>query len=223
MLTLLHHPLSASSRMARIALAEKNQDFVLEEQRYWDRSEDLLETNPAGEIPILITDKGKAICGAMPICEYLEDTVESKNLMGRQPLARAETRRLVEWFNTKFYNEVTKNLVWEKFFKKLESNGYPNSKALSAGRTNIHYHLDYIGFLTQKQRFLNGEELTAADIAAAAQLSVLDYYGDVPWDYNTKAKQWYLSIKARQSFKPLLEDKVAGVAPVRHYSELDAA
>ena len=221
MYTLLHHPLSAASRMVRIALVEKNIDFDLVEERYWDRNENFLELNPAGEIPVLIVEKNKPICGAMPICEYIEETTDTRNLVGRQPITKAETRRLVEWFNNKFYHEVTKNLVWEKFFRKLETGGYPTSKVMAAGRSNILYHLDYVGFLTQKHRFLSGDEITFADCAAAAQFSTLDYYGDVPWEHNKHAKAWYGLLKSRLSLKPILHDRVPGVAPVKNYSELE--
>ncbi len=222
MFTLLHHPFSAPSRMVRIVLAEKNIDFDLIDEKYWEREQHFLELNPAGEIPVLLSERSKPVCGAMPICEFIEETAEGRNLLGRSPALRAETRRLVEWFNHKFYHEVTKNLVWEKFFKHAEGAGYPNSKALSAGRSNIHYHLDYIGFLTAKHRWLNGDEIGLADIAAAAHLSVLDYFGDVPWEHNQQAKSWYQTMKSRPSFEALLHDKVAGVSPARSYAEVEA-
>ena len=221
MTTLLHHPLCANSRKVRIALNEKNIPYELKETKYWEREESFMELNPAGVLPVLITDKNKVICGATPIVEYLEEVYDARNLMGRNPLQKAETRRISEWFSEKFYREVTKNLVWEKFFKNNEGYGYPNSKALSAGRTNIGYHLEYIEYLTKSHRFLNGDEISIADITAAAQLSVLDYYGDVPWAQNKAAKQWYSLVKSRPAFADILNDRIAGVAPVKHYSEQD--
>lgn len=221
MLKLLHHPLCAHSRRVRITLHEKNIAFDMEEARPWERDEDFLDMNPAGTLPVLLTDKKKAISGAGPICEYLEEAYDARNLLGRQPLQKADTRRLVEWFGDKFYREVTKNLVWEKYFKKLEGGGYPNSKALGVGRTNVLYHLDYIGFLVKGRRWLNGDEISLADITAATQLSVLDYFGDVPWAHNKAAKQWYSQMKQRPSFSYILNDKVPGISAVKHYSEQD--
>lgn len=221
MLKLLHYPLCPNSRRVRLAMNEKNIQYELEEVRYWERDENFLELNPAGNTPVLIEEKGRPICGANPICEFLEESYDARNLIGRQPLQRAEIRRLMEWFSEKFYHEVTKNLVWEKYFKKLEGHGYPNSKALSAGRANILYHLDYIEFLTKGRRWVAGDEITLADITAAAQFSVLDYYGDVPWNINKAAKQWYTQIKTRPSFSYLLTDKIAGIAPAKGYAELE--
>lgn len=223
MVVLFHHPLSAPCRVARVLLVEKNIGFSLEEEKYWQRREEFLHINPAGELPAMLSDKNKPICGITPITEFLEEEYDARNMIGRSPLQRAEVRRLVDWFGTKFYNEVTRNLVWEKYYKKLEERGYPDSKALSVGRNNISYHLDYIAYLTQKSRWLTGDELTVADITAAAQLSVLDYFGDVPWNHNEEAKRWYAQIKGRPSFKPLLDDKVSGIAPAAHYSSPDLA
>ena len=221
MLKLLHHPLCPKSRLIRLALNEKNIPYDLKEIRYWERDENFMSLNPAGSVPVLLSEKNQPICGIWPIVEYLEDAFDARNLIGRQPLQSAETRRLVDWFANKFHSEVTKNLVWEKYFKKLEGHAYPNSKALAAGRTNILYHLDYIEFLCKNHRWLNGDEISLADLAAATQLSVLDYYGDVPWSHNQTARQWYLQIKARPSFSYLLNDKIAGVAPAKGYAELE--
>lgn len=221
MVVLFHHPLSAPCRVARIALVEKNIGFSLEEEKYWLRREEFLHINPAGNLPVLISDKNKPICGITPIVEFLEEEYDARNLIGRNTLQRAEVRRLVDWFGHKFYKEVTKNLVWEKYFRKLEERGYTDSKALAAGRNNIFYHLDYIAFLTQKSRWLTGDELTIADITAAAQLSVLDYFGDVPWNHNEDAKRWYATIKGRPSFRSILEDRVSGMPASAHYSNPD--
>ena len=60
-----------------------------------------------------------------------------------------------------------------------------------------------------------------ADLIAAAQLSVVDYLGEVPWDEDLNAKYWYARIKSRPSFRALLGDTVPGVQPTAHYANLD--
>ena len=139
----------------------------------------------------------------------------------RGPAARAETRRLVAWFDNKFYEEVTVNLVDEKIMKRFLGLGEPNSAAIRAGNNNIHYHLDYIGYLTERRRWIAGDELTLADIAAASHLSCVDYLGDVPWEDHQPAKDWYARIKSRPSFRSLLGDHIPGAPPPRHYADLD--
>jgi glutathione S-transferase len=81
--------------------------------------------------------------------------------------------------------------------------------------------LDYIGYLTEQRRWIAGDELTLADITAAAHLSCVDYLGDVPWSDHPNAKDWYARIKSRPSFRPLLGDHIPGAPPPPHYADLD--
>jgi glutathione S-transferase len=82
-------------------------------------------------------------------------------------------------------------------------------------------HLQYVGRLAEARRWLAGEEVSLADIAAAAHLSCLDYLGDVAWRNHPEAKEWYVRLKSRPSFRPLLADLVPGLPPPRHYADLD--
>ncbi|MDG1029407.1 MAG: glutathione S-transferase family protein, partial [Alphaproteobacteria bacterium] len=54
-----------------------------------------------------------------------------------------------------------------------------------------------------------------------AHLSVLDYFGDVNWDKHTDAKMWYMKLKSRPSFRPLLADILVSMPPASGYSALD--
>jgi glutathione S-transferase len=149
------------------------------------------------------------------------ETTLSPPLNGTTPMERAEVRRLVGWFDGKFNDEVTANLVGEKVLKRLMRTGYPSSDAIRAGLSNIRYHLEYIGFLAERRNWLAGNRLSLADITAAAHLSCIDYIGDVPWAHNESAKTWYARIKSRPSFRPILADTVPGIAPVETYANLD--
>ena len=93
--------------------------------------------------------------------------------------------------------------------------------AIRAARSNIRYHLAYIGWLISSRNWLAGDRLSYADLAAAAQLSVVDYLGDVPWQENDAAKHWYARVKSRPSFRPLLSDRIPGMEPSVHYADLD--
>ena len=69
--------------------------------------------------------------------------------------------------------------------------------------------------------WLAGNELTYADLAAAAHLSAADYLGDVPWTEDEMAKNWYARVKSRPSFRPLLAETMAGIPPSKTYADLD--
>jgi glutathione S-transferase len=140
-------------------------------------------------------------------------------------MARVETRRLVEWFNCKFYDEVTNWLVTEKVYKRFalagNGGGAPDMDLLRAARANIRPHMRYIGYLTGVRKWLAGDCLTYADFAAAAHISCADYLGDAPWDEDESAKHWYQRIKSRPAFRPLIADRAPGMIPGRYYAELD--
>jgi len=229
-MAILHsYPFCPHSRFARLVLAETGREAELVEEKPWDRRIPFLEINPAGNLPLLVDDNGLAVPGARGIADYLDD-VQGESLNGRRLLPqdvaqRVEVRRLLDWFLVKFHEEVSGYLATEKIYKRFMpielGGGPPDMSAIRAARTNVRYHLKYIGFLISKRNWLAGDQMTYADLAAAAHLSVVDYLGDVPWDEDETAKHWYARVKSRPSFRALLADRVPGMAPADHYDNLD--
>lgn len=222
MRTLFHLWLHPFSRKVRVAMAEKNLEFELQVEKIWERRTEFLALNPAGDVPVLLEQDGTTLANSQVICEYLEEVYPEHNLLGHDPVQRAETRRLISWFDSKFNKEVTQNLVGEKLMKPFLKLGEPHGPSIRAGHANIHYHLDYIGFLTEKRRWLAGDQFSLADIAAAAHLSTIDYIGDVPWEEHEAAREWYDEIKARPSFEPLLQDRIPGFSPFENSISAEA-
>jgi glutathione S-transferase len=221
MRTLYHFWLSPGARKVRLILKEKNLEFELKIERSWERRPEFLALNPAGETPVLVEADGTVLADSAAISEYLEEVYPDRPLIGLDPVQRAETRRLVGWFDGKFNVEVTQNLVEEKMIKRLLGQGQPNSATIRAGSANLRQHLDYIGWLVERRNYLAGDQFSLADIAAAAHLSAVDYLGDVPWESFESAKEWYARVKSRPSFRPLLADHIPGAAPPKHYADLD--
>ena len=221
MRTLYHIWLNPFSRKVRIMLGEKKLDFAMEVEPVWERRTEFLALNPAGEVPVLVEPDNTVLSDSSAICEYLEEQSPEPNLMGGKPYEKAEVRRLVAWFDRKFHQEVTDMLVNEKVMKRFLGLGEPDSRIIRAAQQNIHTHLDYITFLTDRRHWLAGEVMTLADIAAAAHLSALDYLGDVPWSEHKSAKHWYARIKSRPSLRPILSDAIPGLPAPKHYSNLD--
>jgi glutathione S-transferase len=217
MSTLFHHPFCPHSRFARLGLSEYGVAARLIEERTWERRRDFLAVNPAGTTPVLVEENLPPIPGAAVIAEYLDelcgDTFE-RRLLPRQPGLRIEVRRLMSWFNDKFFAEVSGPLTTERLYKRHMplngGGGPPDTDVLRAARNNIRYHMAYIG-----------EQLTYADLAAAAHLSAVDYLGDVPWSEDEAAKSWYARVKSRPSFRPILAETLAGIPPSETYADLD--
>ena len=220
MVLLIHHPASPFSRKVRLIMGEKKMLFVLREEEPWNLSADMYKLNPAGSLPVFLSD-GSVIAGNYAICEFLEELSREIPLMPQDLKQRAEVRRLTEWFDEKFYKEVYRNIAYEKIHKRFGSGLAPDSKILKIGLNNLNFHLEYIDWLTERNNYLAGENLSMADLAAAAQLSVIDYLGDVPWDGYKNTKLWYSKIKSRPSFKDILKDNIRGILPAKHYANLD--
>ncbi|MDQ4060635.1 MAG: glutathione S-transferase family protein, partial [Pseudomonadota bacterium] len=157
--------------------------------------------------------------------ETRTEVAPDRRLMPTDPCRRAEVRRLLDWFDRKFHEEVTCNLVNEKVLKRYmasaQGGGAPDASMIHAGRTNIRYHLRYIGYLIRTRNWLAGDSLTVADLAAAAHLSCVDYLGDVPWVEDETAKSWYARVKSRPAFRALLAEGIPGMPPAPAYADLD--
>ncbi|RME64260.1 MAG: glutathione S-transferase family protein [Alphaproteobacteria bacterium] len=219
---LYHYTLCPYSRKARIALGEKRVTFELVHEKPWERREAFLALNPAGLVPVLYeTDSRQVLADSTAIVEYLDETVAAEPLIGAAAAARAETRRLVAWFDIKFYQEVTALLYEERVWKRFIAKAAVTPAVVRAALYNVRGHLDYIGYLCDRRRWLAGDHFSAADIAAAAQMSVVDYLGGIDWDSAGGARDWYVRVKSRPSFRPLLADRLTGVTPPPAYEKLD--
>jgi glutathione S-transferase len=229
MYTLFHHPFCPHSRFVRLVLGEYGLDLRLVEERAWERREEFLTLNPAGTTPVLFADGTFAIPGAASIAEYVDEVhgaeMDDRRLLPAAMAERIEVRRLTAWFNDKFFEEASSPLVTERIYKRFmaeeDGGGAPAAEVIRAAKTNVRYHLNYIGWLAQRRNYLAGERLTYADLAAAAHLSAIDYLGDVPWVEDEAAKNWYARVKSRPSFRPLLSEWLAGVPASRTYMDLD--
>jgi len=224
--SLLHFKLDPFSRRLRLALAEYGVPVELIDEQPWEPSGDIFELNPAGTLPIYLEDASTVLCGIEAIGEYLEETKSTRvSLIPGDVLERAEVRRLTGWFDGKFYAEVSEPVLTEKvirrFLPRAQGGGGPDTARVRQAMTRLRDHLDYIGHLADHRVWLAGNALSLADLAAAAHLSSVDYFGDIPWGDFPIAKSWYQRVKSRPSFRPLLADTIRGMAPGAHYADLD--
>ncbi|MEM6665588.1 MAG: glutathione S-transferase family protein [Pseudomonadota bacterium] len=229
MIELYHYAFDAASRTIRLALGEYGVQVHFTEERVWERRREFLVLNPACTLPVLVSGDGVPVCGAFAIGEFLAETCPPNGhgwtLLPEAADQRAEARRLVDWFDRKFEDEVTRNVVHEKIVKRFMprdvGGGAPDMNVIHVGLSNLRTHLKYIEHLLARRKWLAGDALTWADFAAAAQLSCVDYLGHITWDDAPGAKDWYARVKSRPSFRPLLSDTVPGMPAAQHYVDLD--
>ena len=219
--TLYHLPFSANSRLVRIALSEKKIDVKLIVEPVWERRASFLLLNPEGQVPVFLTDKNISLSGSSVIIEWLEDLSSEHSLIGNDINFRAEARRIMLWFNNKFALEVESSIVYEKIMKVFMGKGNPDANILRVGRKNLITHMQYINWLSKNRDWLAGNSYSIADISAAANLSILDYLGEINWREYSFAKEWYARVKSRPSFRSVLLDKIPGLLPPKYYSDLD--
>ena len=227
---LYHFPLCPFSRKVRVVLGEKKLEATLLYEPIWKRRPEFLNFNPAGQVPVLIEHilvdprrppKEHVISHSQAICHYLDETYPERSLMGETPLIRAEVLRLIGWFDEKFFLEVSGPLLFERIFKRVVGQGGPDSARIRKSLNFISAHLTYLDTLIQERHWLVGDALSLADVAAAAHLSTVDYFGNIKWDDYKHAKEWYARLKCRPSFRSLLKDRIPGIPPDEIYDHLD--
>src|SRR4029079_11763725 len=92
-----------------------------------------------------------------------------RRLLPASMAERVEGRRLMAWFNEKFFEEVSNPLVTERIYKRFMSEenggGAPSTDVIRAAKVNVRYHLAYIGWLGQTRDFLAGDRLAHPGIS----------------------------------------------------------
>ena len=220
---LYYFKLCPFSRKVRLALSEKGVGFELRQETPWDASDEFYRYNPAGRTPVLrLDEKNLTLIDSQAICDYFEETVDKSPLILGTAIGRAEIRRLTALFDESFFADVTHPLLHEKMKKRTVLRQPPDSTALRKAMRMAHEHLEYVDWLIGNNRWLAGAQLSLADFAAAAQISVADYLGGIDWAGHEEAHGWYRVMKSRPSFRPLLAEKMEGVPPPKNYADVNA-
>src|SRR5690606_17291952 len=113
-------------------------------------------------------------------------------------------------------------LLEERMKKRLFLRTPPDSGRVRNAMRLANEHLDYIDWLVDNRPWLAGAQMSLADLAAAAQISVADYLGGIDWSGHEPTRGWYSVMKSRPSFRPLLSERMEVIHPPAHYAALDA-
>lgn len=210
---LFHLLLSPASRLARLAVAEKRLACDCP-----------APDDPTQHLPVLVEPDGTRRVGLWAIIDHLEGAYPERPLAPEEPEARAETLRWLDWAMGPFHEQVTQKIVFEKAtqrFTGAPARRVPDMNIIRGGREALLRSLKEIGAAAERNGNLASRECSLGDLAVAAHLSALDYFGEVPWTEFPAAAEWYLRIKSRPSFRTLLADRVPGQPPTANYAELD--
>lgn len=213
------------SRKVIISLEEKKIPYEMCEEKIWEKSEEFIGIEQTGIVPVIIdnsNDKQIVVSWSIAIDEYLESTYRDVKLYGEKIEQILMTRKLVSWFDQKFYSEVIMGIVFEKIIKRFsKEKSCPNSVAIRNAIERLYYHMEYMSWLLESNDWLAGNFFSLADITAAAHISTIDYLNQVPWSEFPDVKIWYGKIKSRPSFRKILAERISTLAPAEHYTNLD--
>lgn len=219
---LYQFPLCPFSRKVRLLLGEKGIAYDLVTEYPWEQRPGFLDINMAGLTPAMRhMTSGITLADSVAISEYFEETEPAKPLYAGSAADRVEIRRLIAWFDTKFYSEVGAPLLLEKMIKRLFHRQPPDATALRQAMRAANAHMDMLGALLDHHRWLTGTTISMADFAAAAHLSVADYLGGVDWAGHDTVHDWYAAMKSRPSFRPLLDERMGALLPPPHYGDVN--
>lgn len=224
MRALLGHAFDPSTRFVRLALAEKGLAARFSEARADDPDGALARHNPALTIPVLIDEPPSggeiAVSPVEAIAEYLEEAYGETPLLPATSAGRAEARRLFWWFIGKFDREATA-LIARGRIAGGRGRRWGEPEPIADFTSAIVWHFDYFSFLLERRQWIAGDRLTIADLAAAAALSVNDYFSLVPWSDFPDVRDWYARMKSRASMRAVLADRLDGVPAPPHYANPD--
>jgi glutathione S-transferase len=208
------------SRLIRIYLNEKSLEYDSILEFPWNRKKKFSENHVFSDIPTLVEKDGQLLEGWYAIVEYAEQIYKTKPMIGISHREKSETRRIIALFNGMFFADVTKNIFFERVVKRYTGDA-PDSSGIRKSIAALKTYMEHISWLSDRRNWLAGDELTLADMAAAAHLSCLDYFGSIEWENYPQVKDWYVRIKSRPSFREILQDRIQAIPPAPHYQELD--
>lgn len=215
-------PLCPFSRKVRLLLGEKGVGYELVRENPWERRDEFLDLNPAGETPVMVEiDKSITLTHSAAICEYFEETIDKAPMISGTAQNRAEIRRLTSWFDEQFYRQVVAPLLHERMEKRIVQRAAPDAGVLRQAMKTANQLMDYVDWLLDHRNWLAGPSLSLADLSAAAHLSVADYLGGIDWRSHEQTKSWYAGLKSRPSFRPLLSERMEVITPPTHYDKVD--
>ncbi|HXC55090.1 MAG TPA: glutathione S-transferase family protein [Rhizomicrobium sp.] len=210
---LIHLTLSPASRLARLLVGEKRLTC-----------DPVLSDDPLVHLPSFIDLDGTTATGLWAIVDHLEGTYPEHPLMPEDPVARGEALRWLDWAFGPLHEQVTRRILFEKGAQRFTGAAQrmaPDMNVIRQGREALRGTLKALGEAAEMRGNLATRDCTIADLAVAAHLSALDYFGEVPWTDYPHTAEWYGRIKSRPSFRTLLGDRVPGQPPTASYAELD--
>jgi len=170
---LLGHDGSPYVRKVRIALEEKRIRYEQVPERPSAPGSRVSEWNPLGKIPVLVSDKGRAIYDSRVIVEYVDALASEPRLIPTDLEDRTEVRR----WEALGDGIADATVLVSHDYDKIQSAEWHGKQRLKIERGLATMERD-LG----SREFCFGDRFTLADIAAGYALGYLDrVLSDIDW------------------------------------------
>jgi len=197
-------------------------------ENFWERREKFCKINPTAEVPVLAIQntglddkKSMVLWGQNTIMDYLRNEYPVHTLVSVDVNERAKIMKYNEFFDTKFYADVTKPILEERVYVSYKKKRLPNHETVRLARMNLEEHLKFIDGILRKREHIATAFFSLADLSLASQISSLDYLGEINWSIHPELKEWYILIKSKPAFRDILYDIIPDFRPSIWYRELD--
>lgn len=170
---LLGHDGSPYVRKVRIVLEEKRIPYEHVPARPSAPASPVPDANPLGKIPVLVTDRGKAIYDSRVIIEYIEGIAAEPRLVPAELEARVEVKR----WEALGDGIADATVLTSHDYDKVQSAEWHEKQRLKIRRGLATMERD-LG----SRQFCFGDAFTLADIATGMALGYLDrVVPDIDW------------------------------------------
>jgi glutathione S-transferase len=163
--------ISVYTRIARLALEEKNVDYTLREVDIFADDgppADYLELHPFGMIPCL-RDGDRVLYETGAITRYIDEANPGPRLQPQDVFQRARMNQIVSVLDAYAYTAM----VWDVYVQRnvvTEGGGSPDEALIEAGLKQSYAVLQQLEAWCEDHAFLTGDALTLADLYAYPML-----------------------------------------------------
>lgn len=155
---------------------------------------ELMQTNPLGKIPTLVTDDGRALFDSYVICEYLDGLHGGAKLVPQAPEPRLQALR---WHA--LGDNLLDNLVlWRN--EQMRPQPQQSPETLAALEAKARAGLDY---LEREAAALGNAAIGIGHVAIAVALGYVDFrFPQLAWrDGRPKLAAWHSTFAQRPSYQ----------------------
>lgn len=161
-------------RRVSIYMAEKGLSIPwteLDSSRMEHKSDWFLALNPAGKVPVLVLDHGRAICDSAAIVEYLDEVSDGPLLMGSTSEERAAIRAAERMITDLLWLTAVVARNTHPYFATWGGKQMPQSpEAANYARPRAQALLGAVDALIGDKPFVAGKQVSVADCTLCATL-----------------------------------------------------